>query len=362
MTTITMMNEILSTTDLKTAWAELRQAYPRMRTRDAAEHLGVSEAELLATGCGNAVTRLKPDWYTLFEALEGLGEVMALTRNDVCVHEKVGVYRNIERIPDHEMGMVLDENVDLRLFFKHWHHAFAVVNGSDGQERRSLQFFDAHGTAVHKIHLRPESSMAHFEALVAQFRHEDQAATQAVLPPSAPRPERPEADIDVAGLREAWDALQDTHDFIFLLRRFKVGRVQALRLAGPRFARPVSTNSLRAILEQAAEAELPIMVFVGNPGCVQIHSGPVHTLKAVEGWYNVLDPGFNLHVREALIEGAWVVRKPTRDGDVHSLECYDAAGDVVCYLFSKRKEGQFESEAWRTLLHGLASSGETSTS
>jgi hypothetical protein len=43
-------------------------------------------------------------------------------------------------------------------------------------------------------------------------------------------------------------------------------------------------------------------------------------------WLNVLDPGFNLHLREDLIASAWIVRKPTADGVVSSLELFDAGG------------------------------------
>jgi putative hemin transport protein len=46
------------------------------------------------------------------------------------------------------------------------------------------------------------------------------------------------------------------------------------------------------------------MVFVGSPGCIQIHSGPVKNIKVMNEWLNVLDPDFNLHVREDLIHSS----------------------------------------------------------
>lgn len=95
------------------------------------------------------------------------------------------------------------------------------------------------------------------------------------------------------------------------------------------------------------------MVFVGSRGCIQIHTGPIDRLKEGRGWYNILDPGFSLHVKEELIDSAWVVRKPTDEGDVHSLEFFDATGDVVCYLFGERKEGWRDRTACRTLVGRL---------
>ena len=97
------------------------------------------------------------------------------------------------------------------------------------------------------------------------------------------------------------------------------------------------------------------MVFVGNQGCIEIHSGPIHSLKPMGPWLNVLDPGFNLHLREAAIDTAWVVRKPGEDGVVTSLELFDAAGEAIATLFGKRKPGQVEDPAWRALVGGLPS-------
>jgi hypothetical protein len=37
------------------------------------------------------------------------------------------------------------------------------------------------------------------------------------------------------------------------------------------------------------------MCFVGNRGCIQIHTGPVKNIKIMGPWLNVMDPGFNLH-------------------------------------------------------------------
>ena len=338
---------------LKRAWSVFRQTHPGVRSRNAAAALGVTEAELISTGCGENVTRLRPDWYTLLPEFEGLGEVMALTRNDVFVHEKVGHYRNTKVMPGHQMGQVLDTDIDLRIFFRHWHYGFSVVQETPDRTRRSLQFFDQHGVAVHKVHLRPSSNVTHFEALADQFRHKDQLSLTRIAPADPPEPEHPDEDIDQAGLQEDWANLRDTHDFVFLLRRYRVNRLQAFRLAGTQFAWPVSPTSLRTVLGSVAAAELPVMIFVGNHGCLQIHTGPVYRLKETGVWYNILDPGFNLHVKDQEIASAWVVRKSTTDGPVHSLECFDDTGRVVCYLFGKRKDGQTEMEAWKSIVQEL---------
>jgi|HigsolmetaAR204D_1030405.scaffolds.fasta_scaffold08435_2 putative hemin transport protein len=335
--------------ELARRWAELKNAEPKLRVRDAADRLGVREAELVATGCleGKAI-RLDVEMATLIKRMPDLGEVMALTRNDSVVHEKVGRYDKIDINP--HVGIVLNEEIDLRLFPKHWHHFFAVSEPVQDGVRRSIQCFDAAGDAVHKVYLRPESSVDAFERLVAEFRAEDQSGVLA-LRERAPKPaDLPDAEIDVAGFRAAWKALDDTHNFFGLLKKFKVGRLQALRLAGTDLAERVSAGALRFALEKAAERRLPIMVFVGNEGCIQIHSGPVSRTAAMGPWFNVLDPGFNLHIREDHIDQAWVVRKPTVDGIVTSLEIFDKDKQLILTMFGLRKPGIPEDEGWRTLV------------
>src|SRR5690625_5981260 len=81
------------------------------------------------------------------------------------------------------------------------------------------------------------------------------------------------------------------------------------------------------------------MVFVVNDGCVQIHSGPVKRLKTVGEWYNILDPGFNLHLKEEAVAECFVVVKPTSDGPVTAHEVFDAEGELILQFFGKRKPG-----------------------
>nr|WP_249120770.1 ChuX/HutX family heme-like substrate-binding protein [Plastoroseomonas hellenica] len=91
------------------------------------------------------------------------------------------------------------------------------------------------------------------------------------------------------------------------------------------------------------------MVFVGNRNAIQIHTGPVARLVDIPGWFNVLDPDFNLHLREAGVAAAWRVVKPTEDGAVTSIELLDAGGEVVAMLFGARKPGQPELPEWRAI-------------
>lgn len=343
---------------LRTAYRAVATTRPSARIRDVADELGVSEAELVMTEVDGAARRLEGDWGKLLQRLPALGTVMTLTRNPHVVHEKVGRFEDVTINSGHGgIGLVLGTDIDLRIFLKHWRYGFAVAKATKEGVRNSLQFFDETGTAVHKIFLKPQSDVAAYSAMVDDFVAAAPRPLEIAAAPARKAP-RPDGEINVTALRDAWLALKDTHDFVALLMKQKVQRLQALRLAGRDLAAQVTPASLRRTLEWAAATGAEIMIFVGNRGCIQIHTGPVKTLRAMGPWFNVLDPGFNLHLREDRIASAWVVRKPTSDGVVTSLELFDAEDELIATLFGKRKPGQAERADWRGFAEALAAESD----
>ena len=334
---------------LKEKWNALKAEQPQLRIRNAADALSVSEGELLSTQVGEEVTVLKPDFPAILSEIESLGKVMALTRNDQCVHERKGVYLNGDFSSPHAQ-LFVGEDIDLRIFLSQWKFAFAVVEG----DKKSLQFFGKDGLAIHKIYLTKDSNPEAFDALVEKFKAEEQPTgiqTEAIAPKA---PEKPDSEIDVAGFQTAWKELKDTHDFFMMLRKFGVSRVQALRLApDATFAKKIDNEKVVSLLEQASARDLPIMVFVGNRGNIQIHTGNVKKVMWHGPWFNVLDPNFNLHLDTSRIADTWVVRKPTDDGMVTAVEVFDKNGEIIVQFFGKRKPGIPELETWRDLVAEL---------
>lgn len=341
---------------LKDVWAEFRQQNPRVRIREAARILGVSEAELVDTGSGHTASRLGGDFRKLLEQAGSLGHVMALTRNEYCVHERKGVYEKISF--NNHVGLVLGADIDLRLFMNRWKYGFAV----NENERLSLQFFDKEGTAVHKIYLTETSNREAYENLVKQFSAAEQderlfidtagkREVNVVKNGEAPAKDANTPDeAGIAAFQKGWLELKDTHDFFGLLRKFRLNREKAMHIAPEGHATKITLRRLKEVFENAVSLELPIMVFTGSPGCIQIHTGPVKRLVQTGPWFNVLDPEFNLHLREDGIRSAWVVRKPTDDGMVTGIEVFDAGGELIVQLFGKRKPGIPEDERWRDLV------------
>lgn len=338
------MNTVLS---LKERYESLKAENPKLRIRDMARSLDVSEAELVALRTGEGVARLDSDFKALLAEVQSLGTVMALTRNDDVVHERKGVYNNVSF--NGEVGLVLDKDIDLRIFVLHWRFGFSVLEG----ERHSLQFFDKSGEAVHKIYCTEQTSMEAYHALVEKYTAAEQHAALVIERYPDPETELPDAEIDIAGFREAWLLMKDTHEFFGLTRKYGVTRTQALRLAPEGLVQQVPNDTARKMLELASERQVPIMVFAASRGCIQIHTGTVTKLLTTGPWFNVLDEMFSMHLREANIAATYVVQKPGDDGIVTSIEVFDADGKMIVQFFGKRKPGVPELESWREIVRTL---------
>lgn len=338
-----------TTLSLKDAFEQLKESEPKLRIREYAKRLNASEAELVALGVGTTAVRLRPEFTAILGEIETLGFVMALTRNDEVVHERKGIYEHFSTTP--HASLFVGKDIDLRIFPASWKYAFAVTEG----DRRSLQFFTTDGVATHKIYLEAKSNVDAYEALVAKYADEHQSSELEIgdlLPLEST--ELPDSEIDVQSFREGWINLKDTHEFFGLMKKHRLTRTQALRLAPDEtYAKLTDNKALRRALEAAAKDQVSIMVFVGNAGMIQIHTGEVNNIVEHGPWINVLDPMFNLHVKEDAITQSWIVRKPTEDGIVTSLELFNAKNELVCTLFGARKPGVPELESWRTLIAQL---------
>ncbi|MFZ2100508.1 MAG: ChuX/HutX family heme-like substrate-binding protein [Oricola sp.] len=343
---MTIQNQ-LTQEDIRSA----RAANPKIRERELAAKLGISEGEFTAAWEGEGVTRILPDMDALFSRLESVGEVMALTRNEYAVHEKIGVYTDY--IPRERVAMFLGEGINLRLFRAHWVHGFAVEKTDGETVKRSLQFFDAHGDAVHKIHARPSTDIAAWDALVASLAIPADTAVPGFMPPVLRADVADPDGQQVAELRKRWASIDDTHDFQGMIARLGFKRLQAIRAVGDAFTWRLADDAIDAVFAAAAAGQVPIMVFVRNPGCLQIHAGTVHNIKRTGDWLNVVDSDFHLHLRTSAIAECWAINRPSKDGDVISVEAYDASGDRIILINGLWTEGLANRPDWQALVRDL---------
>jgi putative hemin transport protein len=257
----------------------------------------------------------------------------------------------------HTMATVIGP-IESRVFFSAWKFGFVLKQPTPNGLQQSIQIFDEAGTAVTKIFLqeakgnRPGSNQAAFDSIVTDFIASDQRAPLVVTKVKEVET-RSSAEVDVHAMLNDWENMKDTHDFFGMLRKHKVNRLDALYLAEGKFATQIKKESLRMVLDNAASGKLPIMIFAGNRGNIQIHQGKVQTIRVMENWLNVLDPAFNMHLREDHVNTVWIVKKPTSDGIVTGIEVFDDKKNMIAQFFGLRKPGIPELEAWRKLVEEL---------
>lgn len=340
------------TPTLAERWRSYRSENPQARIRNAAADLGVSEYELLCTGETAKVTALKPDFAGIFSRLHELGYVMALTRNEASVHERKGVYANFSKAGP-AVGLVVNPDIDLRIFWEAWQFGLAVEEEGG---KRSLQFFSGWGEAIHKIFLNAKSHAEGFDALVNDFGTGTPETPELTGRPDGEQRTELSAT-DREAFREGWINLRDTHDFYGLYRKFKLSRLQALEEApqgkapdGLPYVSETDAKVVERILTGAVETETSIMVFIGNAGMIQIHTGPIKNLLWRGEWYNIMDKEFQMHLNMQRVARAFIVRKPTEDGMVQSIELFDHDESLIAQFFGARKPGKPELEGWIKLI------------
>lgn len=329
-------------------WQALQAAQPNLRIRAAADQLGVSEMELVRLRDGDDLVPLQARFPDILRALESVGPVMILTRNNEVVHEVTGTFKDFTCGKSGLMGLAVGE-IDIRVFFRSWAWGYQVQEQVRSGLRESLQFFDQYGAAVHKIYRVADTDARAWSQLVETF-----AADK--LEPFEPLGKRPvpervaEEEVDVAVLRDGWQELRDVHHFNALLKRAGADRLTAVELLRGEWTTELQHTDdevLDRLLALLRDNQCPAMFFVGNPGIVQIFTGQVANLRRTGPWMNVLDPGFNLHANTGQIKRWWLVRRPSSDGIITSVEAFNADGELVLTVFGERKPGIPESGLWR---------------
>ncbi|MEH6774675.1 MAG: ChuX/HutX family heme-like substrate-binding protein [Cereibacter changlensis] len=269
---------------------DIRQARaraPRPRPRDFAEGLGIAEAALAAAFAGPQVVRIAAAPDRLLPLAAGLGEALALTRNGSAVQERHGRFEGY----DPKAARIYGPEIELHLAPAHWMHGFAVTEPTAKATKRSLQIFDAAGDAVHKIHLTEASDVAAFARLVESLRLAD-PSDHLPLAPRAPEPA--------------------------VVPRLKLRRLSA--------------EAVTHLLERSAARGIGLRIAVGNPGCTQIYSGPVHSIVPTGHWINVMDPRFNLHLRTDHLAQVWL----TGQSAAPTLQALDGSGRLILQIDARQ--------------------------
>jgi putative hemin transport protein len=308
--------EIAPPGGLVAEWRALRDREAPDSLAAAARRLEVAEGDLVAALCGQGVVRLDPPFGDLVRALGRLGPVRAVTRNAHASIETAGVYPPPDAGSSGYRGQI-----GVRLFLEQWRLGFAVDAALAPGDGPMLAFYDVRGDAVHETRLDAGSDHGAFTRLVDLFASFDQTpGTTSIV--ASPQMAAPNGDL---------------------------GR--SLRQAA--HSRPVATTALATVLEGARRDVVPVSLAVRSRGVVQRYSGCLDEVEQAAGAIHARAPGMRMQVAGRGVAETWVVRTPSLDGPVSSLEVLDATASVVCSLSATRRPGEPESRAWFVLLDEL---------
>ena len=243
-----------------------------LNNRTAAATLKVSEAELIASGCGRFVTRLLPDTPALLRKLPRLGEIKAVVRNASAVIERAGTVLGVEA---NGVGadLVQADQFEMVCETARWKKGFALREETSGGLKLSVQFFTAAGTSAAKFFLRPASDVQAFAQLVAVLASADQSPQESTE-----------------------------------------SKVVEFSLPLQRLA-PVAPGALLIFLQTAAQLQQPLtFVTRNNAACLSANKA-IERVKRSDrgGWVNVLDDGMDIHLHEDAIRYLRAVADPRGD-------------------------------------------------
>ncbi|ELA09660.1 hemin-degrading family protein [Moraxella macacae 0408225] len=354
-----VLNTVQKNSQLWQTYQAKKAETPMLFPTEGAMVLGVSELELLLASPNSRY--LGDNCRDMLLELHTLGVVESIVRNEFCVHEQQGVYRNLEL--GKMMGLALgdgSDGLDLRLFLHKFKHMLAIVNNDKAKPSYSIAFFDERGNAINKAFLTQfdDDSVQTWQQLTDKFA--ENAASEIELLPIAPQNQWQLHTLNVDDKQQFgddWQAMTDIHQFHSILKKYELDRASGYHNAPDGMAVAVKPEIVEVLLNKLASEQVNTMIFVGNMGMVQIFAGGLHHIKRMGNWLNVMDKkatGFTLHLNDKALTQVWFIKRPNSDGFTSAFEGFDAKGNSIVTWFGVRTEGQQQDPKWQELAQNLA--------
>jgi putative hemin transport protein len=292
-------------------------------------------------------TRLQGEFAPLLQRLAALGNLTEVTRNSSALLEKDHVSGTL--YVNNEIRFAPAESMHLRIFYSQWEHGYALEehDHATNTAQHSLQFFDRHGSMMHKIKLSDSRDIGAFRQVVSDHAAPEQLTPAQLLATDDGATDTAPRQIDVDALRADWAHTHNHQDFVQRQEIFDQQRLRKLRLAGKAFAYQVANDSARIILQRMTEFGTAIMAQVGNAGIVQAYYGKIKNIGIKDSRLKIMNSGFRMLLREDHIDSVWVAKKPTTDGIITSLELFNRQGMHIASFLSKKDNGHPEPREWR---------------
>jgi putative hemin transport protein len=319
---------------LRAAWAALQAQDPRLYTRDAARKLGVSEAYLIALGCGDGTSRRLhvPDYAALLRPLADFGTMLALVRNEDAVLERDCVpafTQTAHGLTTNADGVLLAVNANAIA------HAFVVH--SSKFLKRGIQFFDSTGTAIFKLYLRAESKLAAFDEWISPWIAADQSSAFTAVP----TPARSEADEKKCcrvghrgehGGHVAGHAHASADGHCCHAHSHSHAHAHGAVRYATEAPIELPAESYKELLSAVIKSGEALTVGVANAHAFFSVTAPVKKVAPMGPWFNILDAELHLHLSIPAVQGAL--------GFIGA----DATGTGTLKVLFKRETG--ENIAW----------------
>ncbi|MBD26097.1 MAG: hypothetical protein CMG46_14030 [Candidatus Marinimicrobia bacterium] len=245
----------------------------KLRIRDAASKLNVSEAELLSLKINNDVSYLLiPDFQQFFnKIIDNIDKVMFLIRSDFVVHEKIVSLSDLS-YNDGSIISNLDSSCPIISFDpKSISYSFFECNcHNEKRELRSFQFFDKYGDAILKIYLKGDKSAA-FERIADFYKINYNYELQKYI------------------INKKINIVEQS-SFLHIDSLVNKKFINNTKI--------INNDKLRFFLNAFSENEIPIQIHAYGINCIQYHRGIIKNIIDYGPWLNVIDKEFNIHILE----------------------------------------------------------------
>jgi putative heme degradation protein len=334
--------------DIRQAWMETKSDGLRTSGSIVADYYGITEPEVIASGCGHFAKRLCGDWRELLIGLRALGPLRLQVRNEMISHEMLGLLDPMSAL-DKRLYFLAGDN-SLSLETNRLQVGFLVQEPESGHYN-AIYFFDLDGSPVLIIRI-PEELRGQSQPLFARFIHPSQAKDQPVVHVGHRGGEPGWPLKEVEQLRQGWSNLMNGEGIQQFLEKNGISYLQLLKMLGDPLARPLPKGSLRILLEVRMDHILPFRIVSHSTGAVMNWYGEVTDIVVHDSVLQVKGIGMNLWYDEDTVDQGWLVTLPGADTPSRA-EFFDAHGEHLVTLTVPHKAKKHFDLGWQDIVEIL---------
>ena len=344
--------EPVTNSDILQAWMAAKTEGFETPSSIVADYYGITEPEVIATGCGIFATRLCGDWCDLLTDMTKLGGLSVQVRNGQMSHESVMSFEKLTSLD--ERICLKDGSNKLYLEIKRVQLGFMVQEPEPEEKRHALYFFDLDGEPVLLVRI-PEEKYDLSQVLLSRFIHTNQSADQPVFPAGKEISAANEPFVDTGRLRMDWTRLNSSEGIHAVLNEHGLNYRESLKGLGAPLARRTPQGSFRVLMEVGMDHMMPFRVSgIGASGAILNWHGEINQVRARDGYVHAAGKGMSLNINEEEVDQSWLVELPGADTPPR-VEFFNAQGRHLLSLSAQRTADRRNERPWREIVDALVS-------